>query len=827
MADEKRKAQTTKPLQRVSTKKKEANDYQWYKDNADYYIKRGRPLFSSRLGKDKLSGIERIRLLYNVYNNDYPGDWFTHITNPYSSKKEEHRQFGAKVRPTGILRTNLDLLMGEYPRRPFVYQVQNLGESGYNSHLDALHSGLQKNLTDHFMQGVQQHARAMGVPVEQVPMADQVQLPEAFVRAFKSSYKDNIAIQGTKWLKRAIREYSLRQSQFRMFMDYLITGWAFSYKMVERSTLEYERVPIEELNFEMKDGNEYLEDKEWTVRRRRRNVSDIVDDYYDELKTKDLKSLDDGFTTGPDGAPIYRLTTPSGFMTSPDELGSYIRSTSTIGGSDLVDEYHVVWKGKCEKGYIRYPDPVTGEMQEVLVDGEDIPNIAAGETFEKFTVNCWYEATRLGRDIFLRTREVPMQRNEMNNISRSKGPYNGRCYSDTATADPISVLEIGLPFQIMHMIIGYQIEKTINKSKGKILMIDINSIPDRDDWDEEKFFYYSDALGYALIDRNKQGVDRTFNQYQVVDMSLYDSIAQLITLQEKIKQQWDDILGITRQRKGESLASDSVTNNQAAVFQSSVITDSIFSGFEEFIEKDYQGILDLSKFVNIDGVRRMYNNDDYTLEMLEIDPVAYANADLGIMFGSSVKEQERFEQLRGTAMQNMIQNGVKPSTIAEIIMAESIAELKQNLLYIEGIEADIAKQLEDSKGEQAQAADQRAMAMAEFENKLKMDLENLKWDRKDENEMVKGEYTLAAGTTPTVGAGGDITQPADPVEMTKTINERMKLLGDDRKHREELQQKNLSEARELVFKYAELAAKERIENKKARTALKNKVSGEK
>src|SRR5690606_15762096 len=121
------------------------------------------------------------------------------------------------------------------------------------------------------------------------------------------------------------------------------------------------------------------------------------------------------------------------------------------------------------------------------------------------------------------------QRNEMNNISACKGPYNGKNFSDDH-AENISVLEIGLPFQIMYIIVTRALELTIAKSKGKIVLLDKNVIPTKDGWDEDKFFYYSEALGWGLIDRTKIGVDKSFNQYQVLDLTLFDSIQQLIEL---------------------------------------------------------------------------------------------------------------------------------------------------------------------------------------------------------------------------------------------------------------------------------------------------------
>lgn len=235
----------------------------------------------------------------------------------------------------------------------------------------------------------------------------------------------------------------------------------------------------------------------------------------------------------------------------------------------------------------------------------------------------------------------------------------------------VSVLEIGIPIQIMYIIVTYTLERTIARSKGKIVLLDQRVIPTHGDWNEEKFFYYSEALGYALIDRNQIGVDKSYNQYQVIDMSLFDSIKQLIELQLHYKQEWDDLIGISRQRKGQTYASDLVGVNERATFQSTVITDTIFNLFEEWVEKELQGILDLTKFLAIDGVYKVWNETDLGTQLLEIEPTEYVSADLGIMVQNSAETIAIKNKLEANA-QGMLQQGVKPSTLLNVLKSDIV-----------------------------------------------------------------------------------------------------------------------------------------------------------
>lgn len=128
-------------------------------------------------------------------------------------------------------------------------------------------------------------------------------------------------------------------------------------------------------------------------------------------------------------------------------------------------------------------------------------------------------------------------------------------------------------------------------------------------------FTTSDALGYMMVNRNQVGVDRSFNQFQVLDMSLYEKIAQLITLQQQLKQDWDDLIGMSRQRKGEQHSSDLAGPSYQALQQSTVITETIFHFFEELVEADLQGILDITRIADI------LDQDDYSWLMDDMDAV--------------------------------------------------------------------------------------------------------------------------------------------------------------------------------------------------------------
>jgi hypothetical protein len=740
-----------KPLQRIAYSQKTE---EWFKQNADYYIARSNFNFGDGAGQRRDLGV-----FYDVYNNKFPLEWFKHVTDPLSAAKAENKSFPAKIRPVTILRPNIDLLLGEYAHRPFVYNVENLGESGFNSYMEQLSGQLKQNLTQHFIQRALAEMQAGGQklsPEQMEQLKVNPPLPEQVKQEFHLSYKDALAVKGQKWLKRTIREYGIRPKFRKMFKHWLIAGEAYSYKNIEQGRFVYEDISPMMLDFDKSSSSDFLEDGEWVVAVRDLTVSDTVDRFYDRISTKDSDSME-----------------KKAAMANPTAFFSLVRGLTLGETGDhnqyKVRVYHVQWKGRKKIGFRSYLDMDTFQYVEDTVDEDYVVDRERGEQVEWKWVNEVYETWRIHDDIYADMQAVPYQRNPLNHHSSCKLNYNGRKFSDMHSQNT-SVMEMGLPFQIMYIIVTFILEKTIAKSKGKILLMDVNAIPDSDDWDDEKFFYYSEALGYGMLDRNQAGVDKTWNQYQVIDMGLFDQIKELIGLQQHFKQEWDDILGISRQRKGQTMSSDGQGVNERAVFQSTVMTDMIFLPFEEFTERELQGIMDFGKFLTASGDRSMYNDDELGTMLLEIFPEDFPNGDLGVFVDSSSDHLQKLKEAKGYA-QAMLQNGVKTSTMLEVIDSVNISELKSKLKRIEEIEEEIAQGNAASEQEaQAELEEIRKMH-EEFKVMLETRKMHEEYDRKEDIEHIRGSYNTFTFQD---GDANDNGVP-DAMEVQKMLNDKEKL----------------------------------------------------
>lgn len=788
-----------KQLQVVSYNEKVKNNKEWFRNNIDDFISRSR--FGSGQSINGTSTRDTdMQTLYGVYNNEFPVEWFSHITNPLSATDPKHTKFPAKIRPVTILRTNIDLLLGEYPRRPFVYNVENMGDTGYSRYMEEMKNTANQYFQQVFVQEALAQAQAMGqelTPEQVAQIEKDPGIPEQIKLNFKASYKDNMAIKGQRWLRRIIRQHEVRQKQHKMFKDWTIVGEAYSYKGLRANSVVYKRVSPLCISYDESDISDFIEDYDWVVCREEYSLSEVVDTFYETLKENDLKDLED--------SSMYR---------SPQAFYSHYRG---LWGGDMnkIPVYHVQWKGKKKVGFLSYIDMETFQLVEDVVDEDYVVNRERGEVVEWRWVNEVYEGYRIHDHLYTEMDAAGNQRNEINNISKCKLNYNGRRYSDTHSHN-LSVLKIGIPFQIMYMILNYTLEKTIAKSKGKIMLIDLNAVPDNDDWDEEKFFYWAEAKGYALLDRTQIGVDKSWNQYQVLDMTLFESIKQLIELMDYYKQQWDDVIGITRQRKGQTYSSDGQGVNERSVFQSTVITDMIFIGFEEFVERELQGLLDLAKYATSEGVFKIYNDDDYYTQLLEIYPEDLMNEELGIFFSKASEELRKLEEMKGYA-QAMLQNNQKPSTVLEVIDSMNVAELKAKLRVIEEMDAQMEQAVAENEAQMAEMADERKERYREFEQLLDLEFMHQEYDRKEDLEYIEGSFNTFSFSTGDSNANGI----PDPVEVQKMNNDREKLMTD----REDRRAARALEMEKISQKKAEFEQKKKMDAENVKLQKeKNKIA---
>tara|TARA_R100000654_G_scaffold64646_2_gene92345 strand:- start:1379 stop:3577 length:2199 start_codon:yes stop_codon:yes gene_type:complete len=659
-----------------------------------------------------------LQTYYEAYNGNLREADYNYVTNPYNSEAWSKKNFPARLRNYNILKPVVDLLLGEKAKRPLAYQVV-VRNADISSRYDKYR---KKQIEEYMEQLIINEANAAGIdtgmPTQELPV------PEEHMEQVLQNYRDARAIIGQEVLNYLFDWLTMEDLVQKLFFDWLVAGECYTYKDVCMNDVEYSVVSPLDIDFEKGPDVDYIEDADWVVRRQIMSVNQVVDRFYDVLSPKDIDQLEMPTAKHRDGYGGAQ----SMFITKPEDDES----------DRMVEVLHVCWKSFSRVGILSYVDEL-GQPQEMVVD--EAYKKSEGDDITYYWVNEVWEGYQIDKDIYVSINPHRVQRNEMNNISVCKMPYNGRIYSNRHS-DNISIISMGLAYQILYNVFHYRLELSIAKNKDKIMLMEMNTIPKRHGWDEEKFMYYADAMGFAFIDSTAEGKNNervTFNQYQVLDMSLGQYIAAQFQLLQAIKAEWEEMIGISRQRKGQIKTSDGVGTTERAVFQSSVISEELFRRFEAFIEKEYQGLLDTAKIAWREGKKMTYVTSDLRTAMVNIDPEDFQESEYGVFVKNTSREQDKLTQMRNMAL-SFAQNGSEPSTIAEILDSNNFSKIKG---YLQDVEDKRKAMQEQQEQMQQQMAQQQSAAQKQLQDeKQAFEAQQNELDRMNQLELKKMDVAL-------------------------------------------------------------------------------------
>ena len=681
------------PRQKLSITKK---NKKWGEECVEAFINLSNSGTSHSHKKDEL------KILYDYYNGVIDEADYNYVLKPYGKAR---KNFPSEMRNYPIIKPIIDLLLGEKSKRPLNYTVTVQNSDSITVKENAKAELIFKNLQQHFMQAVQEQGEDMGQDPNQ-----EVQLPEHIASMFDSTYVDQRAVLGQQSLNYIMQEQEVYDKIQKAWFHYLVTGECYTHRGVRNREPFYEILNPLDVDYDLDPDLEFVEDGDWALVRKYVHASSVIDAYYDSLSEQQILELEEPRHSETDVSFLY--------------ANSGNRDVNAFRNR-LIEVINVYWKSRKRIGFLTYEDPETGmaEVQEVE-DGYRMPAEMreAGAKLDWRWVNEVWEGTRIDGRFYININPIANQRISIDNPSKCKLPINGRRYSDINSQN-ISLVRLGIPYQLNYNIYKYRLELAIARSKDIIAQFDINMIPKK--WDMDKFMYYVEGTGIAWVDYNKEGIQLNPQHQSVLDMSI-KTIQQYITLLESILVEWEKISGVSRQRQGEIGAYEGKASSQQAILQSSHITEDLFRKFERMEQRDFQALLDYSKEAWLTGKKSMYVMPDGTTDFLDLDSLEHLETNYGIFVSDAGKDQEKLQNIKGLT-QAMIQNGAKPGDLAEMLDSDSFQQIKKNLKA-----ADKAQQELEQAQQQAQQEMQQQQLEAE---QMKQEVENIEKEKDRQKDI--------------------------------------------------------------------------------------------
>lgn len=831
------------PAQKLPMSKK---TQAWKEACVDYVVGAG----DSGFGGNGRSRSDEMQTYYDLYNSIYNEKDLKYVTNPF----KQDDGFPATAQDYNIIKPYVDQLLGEETKRPFNFHPQRTS--------DIAASELQEKAKEMLMDYIQATIASKLSPeqaarYEQALATGEIQTPEAIAKYLQKDYKDIAETEAYHALQFLKRKLNLTHEFYKGWKDALIGGEEIYYVGVINGDPYVERVNPMYFDYEHSLDLEFIDDAAWCRRKMIMSATEIYDRFYDKMSERQLNELLELIDQRPGAGnnPEIRKTSMDYESIKLHKINSFTDNPFDV---DHITVYHCCWKSFKKIGFVTLLNPETGEAEEFQVD-EDYKVTGTEQSVEwDWIIEVW-EGYRIGDDMYIGIQPIEYQHISADNPNSQKLPYTGVVYNNT-NSKPRSLVSMMKPLQYMYIVVWYRLELALSRDKGKVAVMDITQIPKSMNIDVNKWMHYLSALGVAFINPYDEGWDipgreggkpSQFNQLSSWDLTMSNVIAEYIQLMQKIEDMVAKLTGITPQRQGQIAASELVSNANTAVNMSYHITEPWFWNHNQVKRRVLTMLLNTSKAAWKDNKRYLnYILDDATRAFVQLSDNFFYE-DMDIFVDDSTKNQQYIDQLK-QLLQPAMQNGASLLDIAEIITLDNMSMIKNRLEEIE------QKRMEQMQ-QQQQAEQQAQQQMAEQQNQLKeeelmlkeaeLDLEKYKVDQ----DRYKAEQDNATKITVAQinsyrGAENmdqDMNGIPDPIEIGKQALEQQKINSDIatkqlelNNKRREIEQNREAENKKIQLekdrmkhetelqRMSDKAAMDR-EKLKAKTAIRNKVTGEK
>lgn len=635
-----------------------------------------------------------------------------------------------KIQHYPIINSKLNTLRGEEAARVFDWKV--IVTNPYAV------SQMEEEKKAQFFRNIQQLVEAPNLDAQQ--SEQQMQETQDY---FDHDWQDLREIRANELLRHYSKEQNFKQIFNDGFMDAAINNTeAYICDIVGGEPVLTRLNPMKLRVFRNGYSNR-IEDADVVVYEDYWSPGRIIDTYYDELSAKDIRwlsnELPDIGGTGPVGAAgnyneAYPFINRSRFV---GEEGIFIDGNSGFAevfdglagldgglGSNLlpydvagnVRVIRVWWKSRRKIYKVKSYDPQTGEEKFDFYPETYVADTDAGEEAEALWVNEAWEGTKIGEDIYVRMRPCLVQHNSMSNPSRCHFGIVGTVYN-VNEATPYSLVDMMKPYNYLYDAIHAKLVELIATNWGKLLEMDLAMKPKN--WEVEKWMYFARANKVLIKDSFNEGskgaatgklaggLNNASKGY--VDADWGQSIQNYINLLQWTKDSMSDLVGINRQREGNTYNRETVGGIERAVLQSSYITDWIFQQHDDTKRRVLECFLEYAKAaLRGRSMKFQYILSDNSLKVMDIPGDEFCECDYGLLIDNSNDTQKLYSQIE-TLAQAALQNQLLD--FSSILKLYTSASIQEKIRIVDDAQKRMQQQQQQAQQMQQQQAQMEQQAL--------------------------------------------------------------------------------------------------------------------
>ena len=658
-----------------------------------------------------------------------------------------------KIQHYPIMNSKLDVLRGEELRRPFEWRAVITNPNAI--------SIIEENKKAEALDKLQKLIQDQGLSEDQ--FKEEVDKLNVYL---KFNWQDMRELVCNEIIRHYIKEYNLPLLFNQGFQDAEAVGEEIYMCDIVGGEPIVERLNPLKLRVFKSGFSNKIEDADVIVYEDYWSPGKVVDVFYDQLSSKDIKYLDDlpdivgqNYSDKMDNIDerygFINMNMMSdeihsdGFFSDYSNLFNETPNT-TLLPYDLAGNVRVLrvfWKSRRLIKKVKYFDE-NGEEQFKLRDENYICIKEKGETEESLWVNQAWEGTLIGEDIYIGMRPRVVQYNSLSNPSKCHFGIIGSIYNLNESR-PFSLVDRMKQYNYQYDAIHDRLNKMMARNWGKIIQLDLAKVPK--DWDIDKWMYFAKTSGIAVTDSFKEGqYGRSTNilagslnnaQSGVIDADWGNNIQQYINILEYIKAEMGEITGINKQREGQVSNRETVGGVERATLQSSHITEWIFAVHDDVKKRTLECLYETFKVAYEGRSKKFeYITSDLSRKVLEVDGSMLAECDCGIVMDNGTGTAELKQKLDSLAQAALQNSALKFSTIMRIYSSASLAE-KQRM--IEEDERQTQEQAQQAQQQQLQQQQQIAQ-MQEETKRQQLEMEQRRHQEDNETKILVAEINSRA-----------------------------------------------------------------------------------
>ena len=666
--------------------------------------------------------------------------------------------------------------------------------------------------------------------------------PEEIIKNERYSPSDIIEKKANKSLKILKKRLNLKWLLTQGMKDVLLAGEEIYWTGILNGQPAARKCNTLNVTVILDDDDMFIDDAIAVIEERRLSLASILDEYGDELSNSDIEKLEKHINNGV-------MPANGGFdPVFTDGMFNGITPTGSVSignrNSIAIRVSRVEWISQKLVGTLKYSDEETGESIEKLVDEtfkpmwSDFKQFYPDAEIEWFWINDAWEGVKAG-DVYLGVKSKPNQRRRMDNPYYCALGYVGLLYEATNSRS-VSLADRLKSYLYLYDIISHKLKAVFASDIGQVLLMDIAQIPRSEGIDLAQWMYYMKEMKVAFINSFEEGsksmaqgrmASSHFNQFQVLNMSLTQSVQQYMNYLSFIDQQIYNVSGVNQQRLGKIHQDEAVSNVEQARASSETITQYLFDGHQEVRRRLYTAVIEVAKIAWKKGMNTQYVNDDLGLEMLNLEEFEFENSEFSVFVSNLSKDKEIKQKLDQLAQIAMEQQKADLSTIIDTVMNDSpkdiIHVLKRAETDFYQRQQDNAKAEQEANANNLKGQQEHEQMMQSFEAEQKQLDRDLEVYKTDSNNETKVQVQELANYFQMADMDADNSGVPDAMEIANNALYQQEINSKSYLEQQKIGASRDKNDKELAHKSKELQAKIELENKKIKAIQVQNISQEK